>query len=267
MATRPPFQPTFGDSLRVQGRVIDALLRREIMTRYGRHNIGFLWLFVEPMIFTVGVTILWTATKSVHGSDLPIVAFALTGYSSVLLWRNMPGRCIGALQSNLALMYHRNIKVADIYIARLLLEFGGATISFAVLALLLMGIGWIAPPDDILTVIGGWLLIAWFGGGLAILLGSLSYLSELVDKLWHPFSYLLFPLSGAAFLVAALPQFAQDIVLWIPIVHGVEMVRDGFFGSQAFAIYDLGYLIPFNLALTVAALIALRYVSRRVVPG
>ena len=23
--------------------------------------------------------------------------FAITGYSSVLLWRNMPGRCIGAL--------------------------------------------------------------------------------------------------------------------------------------------------------------------------
>jgi hypothetical protein len=44
------------------------------------------------------VTALWTATKSVHGSDLPIVAFALTGYSSVLLWRNMPGRCIGALR-------------------------------------------------------------------------------------------------------------------------------------------------------------------------
>jgi ABC-2 type transport system permease protein/capsular polysaccharide transport system permease protein len=178
----------------------------------------------------------------------------------------MPGRCIGALQANLALMYHRNIKVIDIYIARLLLEFGGATISFASLTVLFLAIGWITPPDDVLTVFGGWLLIAWFGAALAILLGSLSHVSELVDKLWHPFSYLLFPLSGAAFLVAALPQFAQDAVLWIPIVHGVEMVRDGFFGSQARSIYDLGYLIPFNLGLSVAALIALRYVSLRVVP-
>ena len=136
MASRPVSLPSFTDGLRVQLRVIGALLRREMLTRFGRHNIGFLWLFVEPMIFTIGVTILWTATKSVHGSDLPIVAFALTGYSSVLLWRNMPGRCIGALQANLALMYHRNIKVFDIYAARLLLEFGGATISFAVLAVL-----------------------------------------------------------------------------------------------------------------------------------
>lgn len=267
MATSPPHPPPLADSLRAQKRVIGALLRREMLTRYGRHNIGFLWLFVEPMIFTIGVTILWTATKSVHGSDLPIVAFALTGYSSVLLWRNMPGRCIGALQNNIALMYHHNIKVIDIYVARLLIEFGGATISFTALSLFFLAIGWISPPDDILTVFGGWLLIAWFGSALAILLGALSYLSELVDKLWHPFSYLLFPLSGAAFLVAALPLFAQELVLWIPIVHGVEMVRDGFFGDQARSVYDLGYLVPFNLVLTCAALIALRYVSHRVVPG
>ena len=52
-----------------------------MLTRFGRHNIGFLWLFAEPMLFTLGVTALWTAAKSVHGSDMPIVAFAITGYS------------------------------------------------------------------------------------------------------------------------------------------------------------------------------------------
>jgi ABC-2 type transport system permease protein/capsular polysaccharide transport system permease protein len=267
MANAPTATVPLGQSLRIQARVIDALLRREMLTRYGRHNIGFLWLFVEPMIFTIGVTILWVSTKSVHGSDLPISAFALTGYSSVLLWRNMPGRVIGALQNNLALMYHRNIKVGDIYAARLLLEFGGATISFAGLALLFIAVEWIQPPEDFLKVAAGWLLIAWFGCALAIGLGALSHLSELVDKLWHPFSYLLFPLSGAAFIVAALPPFAQELVLYIPTVHGIEFVREGFFGSRARATYDLGYLIPFNMVLSLIALIALRFVSRRVVPG
>lgn len=266
MAALPDSQPPLWQALRIQLRVVDALLRREMLTRFGRHNIGFMWLFVEPMLFTVGVTLLWTATKSYHGSDLPISAFALSGYSSVLLWRNMPGRCIGALQANLPLMYHRNIKVGDIYAARLLLEFGGATISFASLAVLFIAIEWMSVPEDFVTIVAGWLLIAWFGSALAIALGALSYLSEVVDKLWHPFSYILFPLSGAAFMVAALPRFAQDVVLWIPIVHGVELVREGFFGDKARAVYDLSYLITANLLLSVIALIALRYVSRRVVP-
>lgn len=267
MASQPLDKSPLKESLRVQGRVIGALLIRETLTRYGRHNIGFLWLFVEPMIFTLGVTALWTATKSVHGSALPIVAFALTGYSSVLLWRNMPGRCIGALMANSNLLYHRNIKALDIYIARILLEFGGATISFITLSLVFISIDWLEPPEDFLTVVGGWLIIASFGASLAIALGALSYLNELVDKFWHPASYLLFPLSGAGFIVAALPPFAQEVVLWIPMVHGVEMVRDGYFGSQARAIYDLGYVIPFTLALAAAALMLARYVSKRLVPG
>ena len=150
---------TLRRSAAIQGRVIYALLMREVLTRYGRHNIGFLWLFVEPMLFTTGVTILWTLSKSAHGSSLPIVAFALTGYSSVLLWRNMPSRCIGAIGPNLALMYHRNVKAIDVYLARLVLEAGGATISFVVLSIFYIYIGWLDPPEDILTVAGGWLLL------------------------------------------------------------------------------------------------------------
>ncbi len=114
-------------SVRVEGRVIYALLMREVLTRYGRHNIGFLWLFVEPMIFTLGVATIWSLFKAVHGSTLPIIAFAITGYSSILLWRNMAFRTIGAVMPNGSLLYHRNIKVFDIYLSRLLLEVVGAT--------------------------------------------------------------------------------------------------------------------------------------------
>ena len=47
-------------SLRIQARVVHALIMREIITRYGRHNIGFAWLFAEPMLFTIGVIGLWS---------------------------------------------------------------------------------------------------------------------------------------------------------------------------------------------------------------
>jgi ABC-2 type transport system permease protein/capsular polysaccharide transport system permease protein len=258
-------QASLKHSLAVQRRVLGALLVRELLTRYGRHNIGFLWLFVEPILFTLGITALWTATKSVHGSNLPIVAFALTGYSTVLLWRNMPGRCIGALEGNAPLMYHRNIRPLDIYVARVMIEFAGATISFFALTLVFMALGWLERPEDVLTVFAGWLLVAWFGAALAMTLGALSHEHEVVDKLWHPASYLMFPLSGAAFLVSALPPLAQEIVLWIPMVHGVEMVRDGFFGSNVKAMYDPGYLIVSTLSLSIAALIIVRRTARRLV--
>ena len=250
----------------IQARVIWALLMREIITRYGRHNIGFMWMFVEPMIFTLGVAALWSFSGFSHGSSLPIVAFAITGYSAVLLWRNMPARCVGAIEPNLSLMYHRNVKVIDIFTARLMLEGGGATISFVVLSILFIATGLIEPPENVLQVIGGWLMVAWFGSSLALFIGGLSQESELVDKLWHPFAYLLFPLSGAAFLVDALPTAGQHYILYLPMVHGVEYLREGYFGSRIRAHYDLSYMALFNSALTLLGLAKVRKVSREVIP-
>lgn len=236
------------------------------MTRYGRHNIGFLWLFAEPMLFTLGVTALWTATRSVHGSAIPIVAFAITGYSSVLLWRNMPSRCIKALDPNLPLLYHRNVRPLDIYAARLLLEVAGATMSFVFLVLFFHFIGWLDLPEDVLQIAQGWGMIAWFGFGLALFLGALSETYEIVDKLWHPTAYILFPLSGAAFLVSALPAEARPLVLLLPMVHGVEYLREGYFGSEIVAHYDLVYMGLVNTVLTILGLAQTMKVSREVVP-
>lgn len=261
-----PRRPSLARSWVIERRVVWALLMREILTRYGRHNIGFLWLFVEPMLFTLGVTALWTATEAVHGSDLPIVAFAITGYSSVLLWRNMPFRCIGAMEPNLSLLYHRNVRPLDIYMARLLLEVAGATMSFVLLVLFFAFIGWLDFPEDVIQVLGGWLMLAWFGSSLALFLGALSETHETIEKLWHPMSYLLFPLSGAAFLVDALPPGAQTAVLFLPMVHGVEYLREGYFGSEIRAHYDLTYMAICNIVLMLFGLAQERRVSGTLVP-
>lgn len=253
-------------ALKIQARVIYALFMREILTRYGRHNIGFLWLFAEPMIFTLGVTAMWTALKSVHGSNLPIVAFAITGYSCVLLWRNMPGRTISAIDPNLSLLYHKPVKVLDIFIARLFLEFVGATTSFVTLVVIFYSVGWVELPIDVLKIVLGWFLLTFFGIGLALLLGGLSITSELVEKFWHPASYLIFPLSGSAFIVDGLPARVHDLVLWIPMVNATELIREGYFGNAFQAHYDLQYLIGACLLSNVLGLAQVRRAAQAVVP-
>lgn len=258
--------PTFYRSLVIQIRVIGALLMREVITRYGRHNIGFFWLFVEPMIFTLGVTALWSATQTSHLARLPIVAFAVTGYSSVLLWRNMPNRLVGAVGPNRALMYHRNVKIIDVYFSRLALEGLGASISFTVLASCFTALGWMQWPQDIGKVLFGWLMLAWFGASLAILVGAISERTELVDKIWHPLTYLMFPLSGAAYMVDWLPVDVQKVVLYLPMVHGVELIREGYFGTAVRAHYDVAYFAGVCLCLTLFGLLQERHISRRLSP-
>jgi len=261
-----PMQTSLARSLAIQGRVIGALLMREIITRYGRHNIGFMWLFAEPMMFTLGITVIWNAIGAGHSSTLPITAFAISGYSTVMVWRNTVNRCALAITPNLSLMYHRNVRVIDIFAARIILEEGGATISFIVLTLFFSAIGWMDPPADVLQVCFGWSLMAWFGAALGVFVGALTERSDVVEKLWHPISYFLFPFSGAAFMVDWLPESGRDFVRWVPMVHAVEIIREGYFGDVVRTHYDIGYMVAFCMLLTLLALALARETGRRLEP-
>lgn len=259
----PGRDTSFLKSLSIQLRVIRALLMREVITRFGRHNVGVLWLVGEPMLFTLGVAALWSAAGMSHGSGLPIIAFAITGYSSVLMWRNSVSRTNSAIHQNFSLLYHRNVQVIDVFLTRILLELAGATGSFIVLATFFTLGGWIRPPEDLLAVMQGWLMLAWFGAALSLTVGAATAYSELIERLWHPTSYLLFPLSGAAFMVEWLPPNAREVVLLLPMVHGVELLREGYFGSRVHTHYDLGYMAMCCLVLTLMGLFLVRDAGRR----
>lgn len=243
--SHPPIRAAFA----VQRRVIGALILREILTRYGRHNIGFLWLFLEPILFTLGITVLWTVTKMSHASRLSIASFAITGYSSVIMWRSSLTRATKALEPNLALLYHRNVTPLDVYLARILLEIVAATTSFAVLLLLFVAFEVIEPPADILLMTTGWVLLAFVSLSIGLLFGPLSEKTELIERFMHTAMYLLFPLSGAAFLADWLPSRAREIVLLVPMFNCVEMIRHGYYGASVKTYEDPLYVIVICLVL------------------
>lgn len=248
-------------SLEINRRVIGALLIRELLTRYGRNNIGFLWLFVEPTAFILIVTIVWTKVRGTQLTDIPIAAFALTGYASMLLWRYTASRCIGAVKSNKSLLYHRQVTIFDIFLARIILECMAMTTALVVLTMVFYLIDWIPLPEDLLQTIGGWLLLCWLSLGLGMTIGGLNEKAEVVGRTWHPLSYILMAVSGVAFTVDALPPRAQELMLWNPIINSVEFLREGWFGSVMHAHYDIPYVIAWNVVLTLVGLSLVRQVG------
>ena len=255
---------SFRRSALIQLSVVHALVMREVITRYGRHNIGFLWLFLEPMLFTIGITTMWTAMKATHGSQLPIVTFAVTGYSSILLWRNTSNRLVHSLEPNLSLLYHRNVTVLDIFVARIFLEIAGATFSCTALTLLFTLIGWMEPPPDVLTAVSGWGMLSWFAASLGLFVGALSEKAHLIGRVWHIITYLLFPLSGAGFLVEWAPESIRSILFWVPMIHGTEMIRHGYFGSLIHPHYSVAYLASVNLTLMLFGLVLSRHLKQHI---
>lgn len=248
----------FFQSLSIHVRVVWALLMREVLTRYGRDNIGFLWVFVEPIFFTFGIAVLWSATEAIHGSKLPVIPFVVTGYVTVLMWRNCTGRSLAAIESNKSLLYHRNVNLIDIFVARFVLEFLTVSAAFVLVVSAMVLLGLMPTPQDLLPILLGWSILGLFSFGLSTTLGCLNARSDIVDRFWHPISYFMMPLSGAFFLVDWLPNAVQPFALLIPTVSATELIRYGQFGSYIHPHFDIGYFLFVSLVMVFVALLLVK---------
>lgn len=257
---------SFWESLMIQKRVIGALLMREIITRYGRNNIGFLWLFVEPLLMTLFIVLVWKFARADQYSDLNIVAFAITGYPMMMMWRNTSGRAIGAISSNASLLYHRNVRVLDTILSRMLLELAGATIAQISIMAVLIAVRWIEMPADVFYMLLAWLLMALFAIGLGLVICSVAVNFEPFGKIWSTLSFVMMPLSGAFFFVHSLPPQVQQYALMIPMVHGTEMFRAGYFGGSVTTYENPWYILLCSLVLLWFGLAMVNKFSKGVEP-
>jgi len=264
-ATRLRPLPSFTTGLRTELRVIGALMVRDVMARYGHENIGFFWVIGEPILLILGVMVLWSLTGQTHGAeDVGVIPFALTGYSYLTLWRHMAFKAMRVMRNGSNLVYHGNVTYFDVLISRGMLETVGIFAAFLI-TLLPFWLLKLAPGiHDPLLVVGGWLLCAWFSFAFSLIVAAASELSEAVEQFIGPMMYLTMPLTGAFFFVDWLPQRAQTVLLYSPMVHASEMFRAGLFPPDIATTYDVMYLLYWCIALTMIAIPFVNYAQRHV---
>lgn len=249
--------------LAVQGRVIHALMARELTLRYGRDNIGFLWAVLEPMLLCSGVMVI----SSVSGSDkgnVGIVELILTGYMPLTLWRHMTNPAQNMFRTNVALLNHRRITLFDMIAGRMALEFISTTTALLLVWSTLNAFGVVGDIQHYDLFFVGWLMMFWMGTVSGALIAVGTEISETAERLVQPIQYLNIPLSGTFFLVDWLPEWGQKLILYHPLIHCYEVFRAGFFGDAIVSHYELGYFSACGLVMTFIAFWALRYIRSRV---
>lgn len=238
-----------------QSRVIGALVMREMTTRFGRRGLGFAWVMGEPLIFCFGVLILWTLTKPAYEHGVRLAPFVMTGYMSLILIRHFIALLSSAIQSNLGLMYHRQVAPLHLLLSRAILELGGATGAFVVVYVILLALNQVSLPHDYLLLYCGWLLLAWTALGFALVMTGLAMRYEIMERLVPVISYILIPISGAFYMVSWLPASAREYIMFIPFVHGIEMVRAGVFGEFVATHYNVPYALTIGAVLNIMGLL------------
>lgn len=249
------------EGFRVQGRVIHALLLRELQTRFGRGHLGFLWLFLEPLLLATVIGTLKSLLRTEY-PGVPMFLFVVVGYAPYFAFRSIIGRAASAFQANMTLMYHRQVRMIDIMLARNLLEMGAIT---CVLLIVLTGTVWITDftPHNLPTMVFGLLLLFAFANGLGLLVAAGAARWEVVERMVHPFTYLSLPFSGALFALHSLPRQWREILLWNPQANLHEMIRDGMFGDLIPAYYDVTYVVGWVVMVNMLGMAAVRAVRTR----
>jgi capsular polysaccharide transport system permease protein len=253
------------ETLKLHRRIIWALSLREVATRYGRENLGFLWVMGEPLLFCMGVSVMWSVIKPTYEHGIRIVPFVVTGYMPLLLMRHILQHGMYAVRVNAPLLYHRQITALHLFFSRSLVETVGVSLAFILVVGLLIPLGLMElPKGEIQLIYVGWFLLSLMGFGMAMIFGGLFELFEPIERFVAIITYLMVPLSGAFYMVFWLPAQYRGYVMLIPFVDCAEMIRSGFFGDAVQVYYNIPYTAAWAAGFVVVGLIMITFVRSRV---
>lgn len=255
--------PNLG-AARIQADVIGALVMRELHTRFGRDNIGYLWIFAEPLLLAGAVAALHSTQHLPVAGGVRSIPFAIAGYTLFIMFRSMVSRAETLLEANRPLLNHRRVTILDMLVARALLEIASTILVLAILLGAAWALDYYDGPSDVLLMAVAIAYLAWFSFALSMLITLLSHESPLVGRLIHPLLYLSMPLSGAFFSMVWLPDSLRQLLAWVPLVPMYELLRVGMFAGYPHDYAQLGYPTVWCGILTLAGLAGLRFLRNRV---
>jgi capsular polysaccharide transport system permease protein len=255
----------FPGALNNQLSVIGALTLRELHTRFGRENIGYLWLIGEPMMLASVISSLHTSSLlGSEASGMSPYAFTLLGYCLFIIFRGMFNRADHMFDNSAALMYHRMVHPLDIVIARAIVEVIGCISSLIILMTIGIMLGLADLPARPLYLFFAAFLISWLSFGLSMVVAAYSYDSHFLSRFIHPISYFMMPLSGAFVTMNFLPDWARELMAWNPMMAIFEIARYGQFESASDKYLYWSFAASTCAITTYWGLVAVRRVRRRI---
>ena len=269
MAQELNIKPNFFDKLLVQLRVIKALMTRELLKDWGRANIGFLWVFVEPLIF---ISLIMLVRNYLLGSgrgsaasshNISLVTFLLTGYLTFMLIRRGLNYFSVAAENNSGLLFHVNVKVINLFYSRFFLECISLSFVLVFLNLVFLYFDVMELPHSFFVASLGWFAVCWFFFGFGLIFAYVADHFPIIKRYRIIWLIVLLSASAIFYMISWLPYERQILVLWNPLAHAMELFREGYFGPDVGAIYSATYLFSINAFLTLFGMILARTFKRR----
>jgi len=241
--------------LSVMGRIITAIILREVKTRFGRHRFGFIWILLEPVVYVAGFVLLrgFLLERNIpFGQNLAL--FLISGLVTLRTIMSIANRGLSALTANKAMLVYPMVKPIDFILARIALESLVGCFTWTVFFSLAQVVG----DDKIIyhheNVALAYLMVVLLGGSLAFLNAVLAPLSTLWERVWSMLRLPLMLISGVFYVPVLMPPTLQAIIKWNPVLHVIELLRTGLYQTYD-AMLSIPYIITFSMITLALALV------------
>lgn len=233
--------------LNVLRDVIFALFIRELKTRFGAYRLGLLWAFLEPMLFVLLISALrsFRSYGGIFGGEsngMPYPLFFMLAFVPYKFFSTQLTQGAAAVRSNLGLFKYRQVRPIDALLARTLLEiliYGSVLVIFMTL---FWWFGFNVIIAEPLKLIGIFMLLTLLGSGMGLIIcvGQLRIpeLTQIIPLLTRP----LFFISGIFFSINDIPAQYHQYLLWNPILHAIELIRNACYSSYNVDSVSWGFL-------------------------
>lgn len=221
------------------GRIIVALMLREMATTYGKSIGGYLWAIVEPVLGIALLSVLFSLAvrHPALGTNFPL--FYASGLLPFVMYNDLAGKISNSIRYSRPFLAYPSVTFMDALLARALLNL---LTHLCVIAIVVSGIYIIFQlPFQVRTgyVLEGLLMAGSLGIGIGVLNCYLNTAFPVWERIWSIITRPLFLVSGLFFTYEQLPKMAQDVLWYNPLFHCVGMVRRGIYPT-----YGASYVSP-----------------------
>lgn len=254
--------PSLGRALPIHLRVVKALMVREMLTRFGRSRIGYLWALLQPIMLILTLYLVFSFANRRLPAGVSLETFLLTGVIPLYLFIQTKARLSRAIISNRTLFYFRQVTPLSVLLARTYLEFATyLTVFFVIFGL----IAYFAEPFAVESYLGVILCLATLGlmgFGAGSIFGVLMPRFEVLEHASMVINRIVFFTSGMFFYGNELPPKLRDVLLINPLFHVIEFLRGAFYPSYTPLYASMTYVAAWTAALLLGGLVLERYGRR-----
>ena len=149
----------------------------------------------------------------------------------------------------------------DLFYARFLLEFLSLSFVLVFLNFWFNFFNLMPLPTNFLKTSLAWLFLGWVIFSIGLILSYATFKISLLRRNRFLVLILITPFTGALTMLNWLPLEQREIMSYVPVVHAMELFREGYFGNIN-AIYSISYFLFVTFLIFFIGLVLTRKVRR-----